>query len=158
MENECRKKRIPIFKATTEHRQVMRINVQPGVRASLEVQSNGGAHVRRPKTGEAAVNLGTWDHLSGEQTERIKQLLRNKREAFANNDSEVGNTSSAVFTIETSDRAPVTTGRGRTVPHAKRRFGRVPGVRGTNIRVLRRYRDWGQLIRGTFAVGRESAG
>ena len=51
---------------------------------------------------------------------QLEGLVAHHREAFANNDEEVGTTSTAIFNLDLTDRNPVTSGRARRVPYQLR--------------------------------------
>jgi hypothetical protein len=82
------------------------------VLATLE-ESNLEGEVKR-KTGPAEVTIG--DELSPEELKKIREVLHENRDAFANNDDEVGIAKGFWVNIDVLDRNPVTSGKNRRVP------------------------------------------
>jgi hypothetical protein len=82
------------------------------VLATLE-ESNLEGEVKL-KTGPAEVTIGK--ELSPEELKKIREVLQENRDAFANNDDEVGIAKGFWVNIDMLDRNPVTSGKNRRVP------------------------------------------
>jgi glutathione S-transferase len=82
------------------------------VLATLEEADVAG--VIKPKRGEADVKVN--GDLTREQREEIKKMLTENRDAFANNEDEVGIAKGFWVNIDVLDRNPVTSGKNRRVP------------------------------------------
>ena len=82
------------------------------VLATLE-ESNLKGEVKM-KTGPAEVTIR--NELSPEELKKIREVLQENRDAFANNDDEVGIAKGFWVNIDMLDRNPVTSGKNRRVP------------------------------------------